>query len=141
MKAVAAGDKVALKAAVFAIVDKRDRRSIAFCLINGDIADAINRRCPACLPRRHQIPRHFGLAIHHHAFACRQFRQRNRYALALKQEFDAVMDQPFRIHSPPRPGFAQQFYRSAFQNSRADPPQHILRRLSLKDDGLNPGVM
>jgi hypothetical protein len=34
--------------------------------------------------------------------------------------------------------FAQQFDGTAFQNSRADAPQHIFRRLPLKNNGLIP---
>ncbi|CDL54804.1 Uncharacterised protein [Klebsiella pneumoniae] len=52
-----------------------------------------------------------------------------------------MMHQAFGIHPLRHARFAQQINGTAFQNSRADAPQHILRRLTLKDHGMDPGVV
>ena len=52
-----------------------------------------------------------------------------------------MMHQAFDVHSLRHARFAKQIDGTAFQNSRADAPQHILRRLTLKNDRVDAGVV
>ncbi|VTM89150.1 Uncharacterised protein [Raoultella ornithinolytica] len=51
------------------------------------------------------------------------------------------MHQPLRIHALRYSGLSQQVDGTAFQNPRPDAPQHIFRRLPLKNNGFDPGSM
>ena len=91
--------------------------------------------------RFHQVAGDFGLAVDHHRLAAGERLEVDVGKLAIKRQFEAVMDQPFGVHALAHTRLAQQVDHTLFQHPRTDAALHIIGALALKDEGLDTGVM
>ena len=62
-------------------------------------------------------------------------------ALALEQQLDAVVGQPFGMGTGPDTGLVQQVHADLLQHASADAAQHVVGAALFDDDGVNAGFV
>ncbi len=133
VEAVAAGDEVALQLVAFAVLypgqawagtgDVQRRHLLG-------LVDGLEPRGRAGL---HQVAGDLGLAIDGDRLAG-QGGEIDAVARAAEAEFDALMDQAFRMQALGDARLFQQSYRAVFDQSGADAAQHMVAAAPLEND-------
>ena len=132
VEAVAAGDKVAIKAVVFTVVAVGDIRCVAVDVVQRYVFRFVNGDAAGGGADIHQISGNFGLAVHHHVFADFLFKI-HADVLMVEHQFHPVVHQAFAVHSLGGARFFQTLYRGVFQHTGADAAQYVFAAFALQN--------
>src|SRR6185312_1624777 len=133
MKAVAAGNEIAVNLASDAILLVSHARMIGVEIVRLDVGRLVDRREPRRLACIHQVERHLGLAVDHHGLAGGGLHV-DAVAVACEGELDPVMNESFGMRALSRTDFVEQLDRAFLEQASADAPQHIVAGVTLQDD-------
>ena len=97
----------------------------------------VDRRRSGCGASLHQIAGDLGLAINRDRFAGQRL-EVDAVAHAFYTDLRAVMHEPFALHASAHPDFVEQVDGALFDDSRANPLQHVSGRLAFKNDVVDP---
>ena len=133
MESVAAGDEVAVDLVGDAVLDVGDARTVGIEIMRFDIGSLIDRGEAGRLARVHQVERHLGLAVDHDRLAGGGVHV-DAVSRAAEGEFDAMVDQSLVMGARAGADLVEQRHRAFLKQARADPAEHIFRRLALEND-------
>ena len=117
MKAVAAGDEVALQLMDLAVLLIAHDGAVAIEAHGLHVAGLVDRGQALGGAHFHQVARDLGLAVDHDALAAGQAVQVDAVALAAEQQLDAVVRQAFCAHAGVGTGLLQQVHRDLFEHA------------------------
>ena len=141
MEAVAARDEVAFDLMHLAIFFIAHLGVLAVETDRLHVLRLVNRGQALLGPHFHEIARHLGLAIHHHALATGKAMQVDAVALALEQQLDTVMGQAFLIHAGVGTRRLEQVHRDLFKHAGANAAQHVVGAALLEDDVVDASLV
>ena len=134
VKAVAAGDDVALEHLVPALVPEADGRALAREVVHAHVLDLEQERRAARDPRRDQVLDDLGLAVDDDAAALREIAQRDAVAPARELQLDAVVDEALALHALAHARSRQQVDRALLEHPGADALLDVLAAARLEHD-------
>ncbi|MCY1299773.1 hypothetical protein D9M68_364370 [compost metagenome] len=139
MKAVAAGDEVAIDTPGRTILLKGDVGLMAVEIMRFDIGSFIDRRRPGVLAMLHQIARQFRLAIDHDALAAGQMQQIDAVVAAVEGKRETVMRQPLLVHPRAGPGAIHQSDRAFLKHAGAHAAKDVILADAVENDVVDAG--
>ncbi len=141
MKAVTAGDHVAVESMLVALVQVRDVRRVALEVVDGDVVDLEVERQPCVEPRGDQILDDLGLPVDHDSPPPGQLAQREMVALAGELQVDAVVRDALARKPLPHACTFEHVDRRLLEHSGADPVLDVVAAPVLEHDRLDSATV
>ncbi len=141
MKAVTAGNVIAVQAHGLAVFHERQVRTIALEVMCFDVRGVIDRHCTGRGARGHQVAGDFGLAVDHYRPAIGKTLQVDALAATGERQLETVMDHALCVHAFTDARFTQQVGHTLFQNACADARKDVIGVLALDDDVVDAGTL
>ena len=141
MEAVAAGDEVAGDLVLDPVLAIAHLRPLAVEIVDAHVLGFVDRDRAGGLPRIHQIPGDFRLAVHGHVLAAGETAQIDAVARAAEAKLDAAVHQALRVQPRADARPVDQVHRALLEHARADAPKNIVPALLLQDDRGYAGAM
>ena len=139
MKAVAAGDEVAVDALLAAVLTVSHVRRCSVDAVHGDVAGFVDGGQARRSAGVHQIPRKLGLAVHRHVLTAGQAVEIDPVAAVPDEYLEPVVHEAFAMHALADPGLVEQVDGHLLEDSRTNPPEHVLGSVTLEEDRIDPG--
>ena len=133
--AVAAGDEIAGKLPLLAILSEADRGLVGIDAVQADVANAEQDLSPGLDPRLDQILDDFVLGIDGDRFAAGQVAEVDAMPLPTEAQLDAGMDEAFALHPLAHTNLGQEIDGPLFENTGADGGFDLFARACFQNDG------
>jgi hypothetical protein len=141
VEAVAPGSEIAIQSFLNTALTKMNARTFPLEIVRADVLGFKNDLATRIETSLDQVFHDFLLSVNRNAPSSGQFMKVDAVPLAVEEEFDAVVDQTFPLHSLTHAGSQEKIDGTLLQNTRPDSLLRVFPAPGLDDDRFDTAQM